>query len=141
MSEREPQPEDQTLIRHEQEVGVEKVREPVGSVRAHKTLEHERVAEMVGRDVEDADIERVPANEQDSGEVETLPDGSVSIPILEEELVITKRLVVRERVVVRKRTVTEQHRVEADLLRERVDVTADPGVELIETEPPERAEQ
>ena len=31
----------------------------------------------------------------DSGEVETLPDGSISIPVFEEQLVITKRLVVR----------------------------------------------
>ena len=45
--------------------------------------------------------------EADSGEVEVLPDGSVSIPVFQEELVIEKRLVVRERVIVRKHTVTE----------------------------------
>ena len=69
---------------------------------------------------ETGDIERVSAAEGDSGEIETLADGSVSIPILEEELVVTKRTVVRERIVVRKRTVTEDQRVEADLRKERV---------------------
>lgn len=99
---------------------------------AFKTAETERVAETVERSYEDAEIERVQAGENDSGEVETLPDGSVSIPILEEELVITKRLVVRERVVIRKRTITEQHQVEAELLKERVAISADPGVDVTE---------
>jgi uncharacterized protein (TIGR02271 family) len=71
-------------------------------------------------------VERVPAAEGDSGEVETLPDGSISVPVLEEELVVTKRVVVRERVIVRKRTTTERRRIEAELRKERVDLmTAD----------------
>jgi uncharacterized protein (TIGR02271 family) len=121
---------DQELIRHEEELVAGTRVEEVGSARAHKFVGAEHVEELVSRDYEDADVERASANEQDSGEVETLPDGSVSIPILEEELVITKRMVVRERVIIRKRTVTEQHRVEAELLRERVEIDADPGVEL-----------
>jgi len=75
--------------------------------------------------VEHAEFEREAPLEGDSGEVEVLPDGSVSIPVFEEELVIEKRLVVRERVIVRKHTVTEEHLVEADLRRERVEVEAD----------------
>lgn len=67
-------------------------------------------------------VERVPAGEGDSGEIETLPDGSVSIPVLEEQLVVTKRTVVRERIVVRKEVATETERVEAELRREHVDV-------------------
>jgi len=42
------------------------------------------------------------AGDYDSGEIEYLDDGSVSIPIIDEELVVYKRLVVRERVIVRK---------------------------------------
>jgi stress response protein YsnF len=60
--------------------------------------------------------------------VETLPDGSVSIPVFEEQIVVTKRLVVRERVIVRKHTVYEDHVVTADLRRERLEVVADAGV-------------
>jgi uncharacterized protein (TIGR02271 family) len=60
--------------------------------------------------------------------VETLPDGSISIPVFEEQLVVEKRLVVRERVVIRKYRETRQERVEADLRRERVEVDADASV-------------
>jgi uncharacterized protein (TIGR02271 family) len=81
--------------------------------------------ELVARDVEEADVERMPAAEGDSGEVETLPDGSVSIPVLEEELEVRKRVVVRERIVIRKRTVTEEKHVRAELRRERVEVEGD----------------
>ena len=80
--------------------------------------------------VENIEMEHIDSNEEDSGKIETLPDGSLSIPILEEELVITKRVVVRERIIVRKRIEKEQVLVEADLRRERVSIVADPDVEL-----------
>ena len=66
--------------------------------------------------------------EMDSGQVETLADGSLSIPVFEEQIVVTKRLVVRERVVIRKHTVFEDHVVTADLRRERLEVEADGDV-------------
>ncbi len=75
-------------------------------------------------------MKRIDPNAEDSGEIETLPDGSLSIPILEEELVITKRIVVRERIIIRKRIQKEQVLVEADLRHERVSIVADPEVEL-----------
>lgn len=46
----------------------------------------------------------------------------VRVPIVEEELVVERRPVVKEVVVIRKRTVEEQHVVEADLRRERLEV-------------------
>jgi uncharacterized protein (TIGR02271 family) len=61
--------------------------------------------------------------------VETLPDGSISIPVLEEELVVTKRLVVRERIVIRKETRTVTETVEAELRREHVDVDVEDAPE------------
>ena len=125
--------DDRTLVRHEEELSVTKERYVAGSVRARKSVETELLTDLVPRDVEHADVERAPAAENDSGRVETLPDGSVSIPIFEEELVVTKRTVVRERVIIRKRTVTEQHRVEAELRRERIAIDADPGIEVEET--------
>ncbi len=89
------------------------------------------------REVEHAAVERVSAIEGDSGDVKTLPDGTVSIPVFEEVLVVEKRLVVRERILIRKRTVTEEHVVEADLRRERVEVEADANVDarVSEAEP------
>lgn len=84
-------------------------------------------SDSAGRDPED----RVPATDRsgaDSGQVEYRPDGSVSIPVFEEELVCEKRLVVRERIVVRKEAVTRDQVVEADLRRERVAVEPDSEV-------------
>ncbi len=120
-----------SVVLHEEELRVEKTPYQAGSITARKRVDTERVETVVPREFEEtSDVERVAVVESDSGEIETLPDGSVSIPVFEEELVITKRMVVRERVIIRKRTITEHHRVEADLLRERVEVEADPGVNL-----------
>ena len=69
---------------------------------------------------------RVAASEGDSGQIETLPDGSVSIPLFEEELVVTKRLVVRERVILRKHVTVAEETVEAELRREQIAIEHDP---------------
>ena len=76
--------------------------------------------------------ERVPVAEGDSGEIETLADGSLSIPLYEEELVVTKRTVLRERVIVRKEIAARTERVEAELRREQVDFDVDDEIELID---------
>ena len=110
------------VTRHEEELVLGKSVETTGNVHVQKRVEVEKVEQDVPRNVERAEVERVPAVEGDSGEVETLPDGSVSIPVLEEELVVTKRTVVRERIVIRKETVVEHERVEAELRRERVEL-------------------
>ena len=97
-----------------------------GRVKVRKHVDTYPVTEVVPRNVEHADTsERVAAAEGDSGEVETLEDGSISIPIFEEVLVVTKRLVVRERVIVRKRTVVDEYTLETELRRERVTVEGD----------------
>lgn len=120
------QGEDASLVRHEEELGVSARPAEPGAVRASKHVESEQVTEVVPRSIEHlGHIERMPPNTEDSGEVEHLPDGSVSIPILEEELVVEKRTVVRERVVIRKRTETRNERVEAVLRKERVSVEGD----------------
>ena len=113
-----------TVSEERLQVGTE--REQVGSARAVKHVDVEHATARVERGTEHADLERsvVDDVETDSGEVETLPDGSISIPVFEEQLVITKRLVVRERVIVRKHTVYEEQVVSADLRRERLEVEA-----------------
>lgn len=99
-----------------------------GAVRARKVVDEERVRRLVPVDFEEAEVERSPAPDGDSGEVETLRDGSISIPVFEERLVVRKVLAVRERIVIRKHTVTGHRTVEADLRRERVEVEVDPEV-------------
>jgi uncharacterized protein (TIGR02271 family) len=120
------------VVRHEEELAVGTDDALLGEVRARKRVETVEEARDVPRSVEhvEDELEHVAANEQDSGEIERLPDGSISIPVLEEELVISKRTVVRERIVIRKRTETEQHRVKAELRKERVEIEADEGVEV-----------
>jgi uncharacterized protein (TIGR02271 family) len=110
------------VTRHEEELDVGRRLAPVGNVHLEKRVEAERVAQEVLRERERASVERLDAAEGDSGEIETLPDGSVSIPVLEEEIVVSKRVVVRERIVVRKEVTTETEHVEAELRREHVDV-------------------
>ena len=119
-----------SVVRHEEELEVGTRPVDTGEVRVRKQVETEHVEEVVPRRREHFDdVEHVAANEGDSGEVETLPDGSISIPILEEELVISKRTVVRERVIVRKRTETEHRRVDAELRKERVEIDSDVELE------------
>ena len=67
-------------------------------------------------------VDFVAAGEGDSGKVETLPDGSLSIPVLEERLVVTKRTYVRERIIVSKEAVTETEHIEDVLRKEQVEV-------------------
>jgi uncharacterized protein (TIGR02271 family) len=116
------------LTRYEEELHVEPEREEAGALRVRKRVETDAVEEEASREVEAAAVEHVPVEGEDSGLVETLPDGSISIPVFEEELVVTKRLVVRERVIVRKETQVEQETVTAEVRRERVELDADPGV-------------
>jgi len=122
MSKRES---DASVVRRDEELRVDTAPVEVGTVRARKKIETEVHGEDVSRGVEHAEVERTGPLEGDSGEIETLPDGSVSIPLFEEEIVVTKRLVVRERVVIRKHTITEHQRVEAELRKERVEVEID----------------
>jgi len=116
------------IVRSDEELEVTTETREAGRVRARKVVDHEQVEEVVPVAVEEAATERRPAEDGDSGEVETLPDGSLSIPVFEERLVVEKRLVVRERVIIRKHTVYEEQRVVADLARERVEIDADDSV-------------
>ena len=121
---------EESLTSHEEELHVDTEGVVAGNVRVRKSYDTENVRSPVERDVEDyAGLDRVPATDTDSGRIEEMADGSVSIPIFEERLVVTKELVVRERVIVRKTTTTVSEEVTADLRRERIEVEADADVE------------
>jgi uncharacterized protein (TIGR02271 family) len=118
--------EEAGVTRHEERLDVAKELHESGRVRVRKHVETYPVTEVVPRNIEHADTsERVAAEEGDSGEVITLDDGSISIPVFEEVLVVTKRLVVRERVIVRKRTVVDEYTLQTELQREHVTVEGD----------------
>jgi uncharacterized protein (TIGR02271 family) len=124
-----PRPDETTVVRHEEELRVDKAWRGVGSVRARREVEREKVREQYPRERETLVPERVPAGENDSGRIETLPDGSISIPLFEEELVVTKRTVLRERVIIRKEHVTDWETVETELRREHIAFETDDAPE------------
>lgn len=117
--------EQASVVRREEELQLGAREYKAGSVRARKRVETERVERVEPRSAEYGEFERAPASDNDSGEIETLEDGSISIPLLEERLVVNKEVFVRERVILRKRTVTEQHRIEAELRKEQIEVDGD----------------
>lgn len=120
---------DVSLTRHEEELLVRTETIVAGGVRVRKDYDTQTVRPVIDRDVEDyAGLDRVPASEGDSGRIEEMDDGSVSIPIFEERLIVTKQLMVRERVIVRKQTTTTTQEINAELRSEWVEVEADPGV-------------
>ncbi len=116
------------LILSADELRVRRVEEEAGRLRTSKRIESVPVERTIDRKIEQASMDREAPLEGDSGEIETLEDGSISIPVFEEQLVIEKRLVVRERVIIRKLTVTQQQHVQADLRREHLDVEADADI-------------
>jgi uncharacterized protein (TIGR02271 family) len=118
-----------SIVRSEEELRVGTERVEAGRVRARKVVDTEHVSQTVPRYVEHADVQRVAPDSVDSGRVETLPDGSISIPVFEERLVVEKRLVVTERVIIRKWREDEDQEVQAVLRRERIEIEVDPEIE------------
>ena len=73
--------DDLEVIRSEEELAVATEVHEVGRVRAHKEVDIDQHREVVPRGVEHADVERsTEIADGDSGQVETLPDGSISVP-------------------------------------------------------------
>jgi stress response protein YsnF len=100
----------------------------VGFLRAKKRIEAVRTHEPVQRAAEDLDLERLRAEPDDPGGVIHLADGGISIPIYEEEVIVTKRVVLRERIVIRKRVESHLAPVETELRRERIEIEVDESV-------------
>lgn len=124
-----PAAESVSVTRSEERLVVGAEAHEAGKVRIIKRIEQVDFDEMVPYSVEHAEIERIPAQPEDSGEIETLADGTVSIPVMEEQLVVQKRLVVTERLLVRKRVETREQQVTATLDREVITVDADEAVD------------
>lgn len=120
--------DDVDVVRSEEELQAVAVEREAGRFRLRKVLDEQPFSDEIQRGVEHADIERVAPMVDDSGEIESLPDGSVSIPVFEEQLVVEKRLVVRERILIRKRVVHETEHIDTQLRRELVEIDTDADV-------------
>ena len=88
------------------------------------------VDESFGLDLEALAEERVAPAVDDSGRIEMLPDGSVSIPIYEEVLVVTRRTVLKERVIISKEIATRSERVQTELRQEHVEIDVEGDVDV-----------
>lgn len=111
------------LTRAEEELRVGTRPVQAGEVIVGKHVETERVTTPVQRRVEHVRVERRPVNDA-TGTAE-LREGEIRVPIMEEEVVVEKRPVVKEEVVVTREVATETEQVEADVRRERIDISGD----------------
>lgn len=114
-----------TIAEEELRVGTREV--DAGEVVVAKHVETEHVSQEVPLHHERVRVERRPVSDV-RGAVDIGAD-EIRIPVIEEEVVVEKRAVVKEEIVISKERVTETERVDADVRRERVDVTG--GANLV----------
>jgi uncharacterized protein (TIGR02271 family) len=96
-------------------------------VTVRKWVETTSFHEDVPRNVDTIDAEHVPPEPADDGEIHELSDGTLSIPIFEEQIVISRRTVVRERLLLRRQIIAETVEVNEEVRREQFDLSAEDG--------------
>ncbi|HYH17206.1 MAG TPA: DUF2382 domain-containing protein [Azospirillum sp.] len=118
--------DEQRLPLHEEVLSVGKRTVEGDRVRiTTRVLEREQTAEQ-DLDSEEVEVVRVPVGRPVDAVPETRQEGDVLIvPVVEEELVVTKRLVLKEELHIRKRTTTRTERITATLRSEEAVVTRD----------------
>jgi uncharacterized protein (TIGR02271 family) len=111
-----------TLAEEQLAIGTQQVQ--AGEVGVRKSVETERVQESVDLRRDEVTVERRPL----SGDAATgarIGEEQITVPVMEEQAVVEKRMVPTEEIVIRKRMVQDTESVEADLRRERLDVSGD----------------
>ena len=91
-----------------------------GRLNVRKRVRTDREQVRVPTRHEEVSVDRVPVNEEGTGA--EIGDDEVSVPVVEEEVVVDKRPVVKEEVRVRKDVVEDEEVVEEDVRKEEVDV-------------------
>lgn len=109
------------LTRSEEELAVGKRQEQAGQVEVRKSVETEHVRQNVPVTREEVSVERRPASGMSSSKGKIGSD-EITVPVMEEEVVVQKRAVPKEEIVVKKHAVQDSKTVEADLKREKIDV-------------------
>lgn len=116
------------MLRSEEELEVRTRSRTYGTARLTKSVELEDVERRIPVHADFVEMTEVdvPDPDGDSGQVELGADGSVSVPVFEERLVVQKRLVVTKRVVLLKERRTVGEETVSDVLRrERVELEVD----------------
>jgi uncharacterized protein (TIGR02271 family) len=106
--------------RSEEELRVGVRKREAGQVKVRKRVRTERETIAVPKRREEVTVERVAVNRE--ARAEEIGDDEVSVPMVEEEVVVEKRPVVKEEVRVRKDVVREEEVVEEDVRKEEVDI-------------------
>ena len=114
--------QERRLTLSEEQLSVGKRQVQAGEVGLRKSVETEHVRETVDLSREEVTIDRRPLS-ADTATDATIQAGEIRVPVMEEQVVIEKRMVPTEEIVIRKRMVQENETVEADLRRERLEVT------------------
>jgi uncharacterized protein (TIGR02271 family) len=109
--------------RTEEELAAGTREREAGSMRVRKRVRTDREQIEVPTRREEVSVERVPV-EGDASEAE-IGEDEVSVPVTEEEVVVSKRPVAKEEVRVKKDVVEDTEVVEEDVRREEVDVEDD----------------
>jgi uncharacterized protein (TIGR02271 family) len=91
-----------------------------GRMNVRKRVRTDREQVRVPKKREEVSVERVPVNEEGTGA--EIGDDEVSMPVVEEEVVVDKRAVVKEELRLRKDVVEDEEVVEEDVRKEEVDV-------------------
>jgi uncharacterized protein (TIGR02271 family) len=91
-----------------------------GRMNIRKRVRTDRERIRVPKRREEVSVERVPVNEP-ARDAE-IGEDEVSVPVVEEEIVVEKRPVVKEEVRVRKDSVQDEEVVEEDVRKEEVDI-------------------
>jgi uncharacterized protein (TIGR02271 family) len=91
-----------------------------GQVSVRKNVRTDRESIEVPTRHEEVSVERVPLLGEAS--VAEIGEDEVSVPVTEEEVVVSKRPVVKEEVRVRKDVVSDTEVVEEDLRREEIEI-------------------
>jgi len=127
-------PGEETIRLHEEVLSVGKRTVERGRVHIRtKVLEREESVEQE-LETQDVEIERVPVGRPVDSIPQPRQDGDVLIvPVVEEELVVTKRLVLKEELHIRKRTTRRIERVTETLRSEEAIVTRDATTPSIPT--------
>jgi uncharacterized protein (TIGR02271 family) len=126
----------------EEELEVQKQARESGGVRVTKDVVTEQKQVTVPVTREQVNVERVPADETSAPAAAAFTKSEVSVPVMEEEVEVTKRPVVREEVRVRKEQVQEQRAVAAEVRHEEAnveDLSEERRTRTSDTEPAYRA--
>jgi uncharacterized protein (TIGR02271 family) len=91
-----------------------------GRVNIRKRVRTDREQVRVPKRHEEVSIDRVPVNEEGTGA--QIGEDEVSVPVVEDEVVVEKRPVAKEEIRVRKDVVGDEEVVEEDVRKEEVDI-------------------